>query len=898
MSEIYYHAGTFKFSKYLDDGTLVPISVLNDGVDSVTFKDGTWLSSFDSSFDFTDKPITPIISLSTEDSDGNAITWTHVLEKTVSNTKTISKVIGGDGVYTISPTLDLTDSLSTEKSLSENNIYKFKGTISSPTSIPKTSGDSDTILIDRGLILRFKYHVDRLDLFGTNLAESLKFMNMTSSPDVLYDANKGTPLILSSTAKGLDYNSDGTMLYIAQNTSTKSIQQYQVPGPYDYRGFLGTETPISTFDTYTQLGISNGEGNNSSYLEGVALSDSENRMFVADRGHNKIYQYDLSSPGDILTTEYITNYYENTQVALSQKSNSDKMRNLRTGSFYITYRGYYYGFHETYGLWRNGIHVPGNMEDNISQYPETNITQMSADGKHYYLMDHTHIKYFKLTVPYSISSAQYVSTHTFREASKVAGPSGYRNDFIHHYQATQSYLEQLFTTTTIGPTHTETLFGNWSARANQGIPTTSTRWKMARHVFLYRFYIAYLGRYFGYYGRYLSVFTSYVQAFTISEDGNHLYVLWGIARQNGKIIQYDLSVKFDVSTATKVSEVPHRIGKILSDNMLEFKDLGAISMQISLDGQYMYILDTYNKGVHQYTMSVPWALSTIETDENIFPNSAISPYTSKTASLYYPSSFVPTHMKLSANGRKLYISNDTDILEYDMSTNYMLSTATQQNTYTNIDLSENTGFDISGDSTDIAANNKIFLASLANKSVTQFKMIGSTNDSAPIGLASLEHNQKFLDLNGTVSGLSNILLANKGTEIYLSSNTTNRIYKYNLSDSNEIYSATFDSSFDTSFTNVSCMRLNADETKMFIGGGNTSLSSVREYDLNKTPGSFKNSTFNNDEYVLTGVFNRDIRDISFNPDGSKFQTLTKKDTNSNISIDTYTAKINFNVRAV
>ena len=54
MSEIYYHAGTFKFSKYLDDGTLVPISVLNDGVDSVTFKDGTWTSSFDSSFDFSD----------------------------------------------------------------------------------------------------------------------------------------------------------------------------------------------------------------------------------------------------------------------------------------------------------------------------------------------------------------------------------------------------------------------------------------------------------------------------------------------------------------------------------------------------------------------------------------------------------------------------------------------------------------------------------------------------------------------------------------------------------------------------------------------------------------------------------------------------------------------------
>lgn len=896
MSEIYYHAGTFKFSKYLDDGTLVPISVLNDGVDSVTFKDGTWLSSFDSSFDFSDKPITPIISLSTEDSDGNAITWTPALEKTVTNTKVISKVVGGDGVYTISPTLDLTDSASIEKSLSENNIYKFTGTIASPTKIPKTSGDSDTILIDRGLIIRFKYNVDRLDLFGTNLEESLKFMNMTSSPDVLYDAHKGSPLILSSTAKGLDYNSDGTMLYIAQNTSYKSIQQYQVPGPYDYRGFVGTETPISTFNTYTQLGISNGEGNNSSYLEGVALSDSENRMFVADRGHNKIYQYELHSPGDILTTEYLTNYYENTQVALSQKPNSDKMRNLRTSQVRYGWDRYY-GFHETYGLWRNGIHVPGNMEDNLSQYPETNITQMSADGKHYYLMDHTHIKYFKLTVPYSISSAQYVSTHTFLEASTVAAVGGFRYDFIQSYQATQSYLEQLSTTTTIGPTHTETLFGNWSTSEPE-IPPTSTRWKMARHIFLYRLWFAYLNRFFSWYGRYLSVFTSYVQAFAISADGNHLYVLWGIARQNGKIIQYDLSVKFDVSTATKVSEVPHRIGKILSDNMLEFKDLGAISMQISSDGQYMYILDTYNKGVHQYTMSVPWALSTIETDENIFPTAAVSAYTSKTASLYYPSSFVPTHMKLSANGRKLYISNDTDILEYDMSTNYMLSTATQQNTYTNIDLSENLGFDISGDSTDIAVNNKIFLASPANKNITQFKMTGSTNDSAPIGLASLEHNQKFLDLNGVVSGLSNILLANKGTEMYLSSNTTGRIYKYNLSDSNEIYSATFDSSFNTSFTNVSCMHLNTDETKMFIGGGNTSLSSVREYDLNKTPGLFKNSTFNGDEYILSGVFNRDVRDISFNSDGSKFQTLTKKDTNSNISIDTYTAKINFNVRAV
>ena len=119
MTEIYYHAGSFKFSKYLDDGTLVPISVLNDGVDSVTFKDGTWTSSFDSSFDFSDKPITPIISLNTEDSDGNDITWNHTLENIVSS-KVITKVVGGDGIYTVSPTLDLTDSASIEKSLSEN----------------------------------------------------------------------------------------------------------------------------------------------------------------------------------------------------------------------------------------------------------------------------------------------------------------------------------------------------------------------------------------------------------------------------------------------------------------------------------------------------------------------------------------------------------------------------------------------------------------------------------------------------------------------------------------------------------------------------------------------------------------------------------------------------------
>lgn len=905
MTEIYYHAGSFKFSKYLDDGTLVPISVLNDGVDSVTFKDGTWTTSFDSSFDFSDKPITPIISLNTEDSDGNDITWNHTLENIVSS-KVITKVVGGDGIYTVSPTLDLTDSASIEKSLSENNIYKFTGTIASPTKIPKTSGDSNSILIDKGLIIRFKYNVDRLDFFGTNLAESLKFMNMTSSPDVLYDANKGVPLILSTTAEGLDYNSDGTMLYIAQNTGTKSIQQYQVPAPYDYRAFVGTEQPIASFDTYTQLGISNGEANNSSYLEGVALSDSENRMFVADRGHNKIYQYELTSPGDILTTEYLTNYYENTQVAISQKSNSDKRRNTRTSSFTVRFSTYY-GFHNSYGLWRNGVHVPGNALTNLSQYPKTNITQMSADGKHYYLMDHLRIKYFELTIPYNISSAQYVSTHTFSVTSTIAkSGSPYRSDFIHWYQATWSYLENLSTTTTTGPSHTETQFGSWStsrytrptSSANPPIPVTNERWKMARYIYMYSFWYSYLNKYLRYFGYYVSVFTSYAQAFTISADGNHLYVLWGIARQNGKILQYDLSVKFDVSTATKVSEVSHRIGKTLGDNMMEFKDLGAISMQISSDGQYLYILDTYNKGVHQYTMSVPWALSTIETDENLFPDAAVSPYTSKTASLYYLSSFVPTHMKISANGAKLYISDDTEILEYNMSTNYMLSTATQQNTYTNIDLSENLGFDISGDSTDIVTNNKIFLASPANKSITQFKMTGSTNDSAPIGLASLEHNQKFLDLNGTVSGLSNILLANKGTEMYLSSSTTNQIYKYNLSDSNEIYSATFDSAFSTSFTNVSCMHLNTDETKMFIGGGNTSLSSVREYDLNKTAGSFKNSAFNNDEYILSGVFNRDIRDISFNSDGSKFQTLTKKDTNNNISIDTYTAKINFNVRAV
>ena len=57
---------------------------------------------------------------------------------------------------------------------------------------------------------------------------------------------------------------------------------------------------------------------------------------------------------------------------------------------------------------------------------------MSADGKHYYLMDHLRIKYFELTIPYNISSAQYVSTHTFSVTSKIAkSGSPYRTDFIH-----------------------------------------------------------------------------------------------------------------------------------------------------------------------------------------------------------------------------------------------------------------------------------------------------------------------------------------------------------------------------------------------------------------------------------------------------------------------------------
>ena len=194
-----------------------------------------------------------------------------------------------------------------------------------------------------------------------------------------------------------------------------------------------------------------------------------------------------------------------------------------------------------------------------------------------------------------------------------------------------------------------------------------------------------------------------------NNDGTKLYISNGTG-SNKKIYEFALSTAYDVSS------LPTPTSTVISG-----QDGGPRGFTFNNDGTKMFLLGDNNDAAYEYSLSTAFDTTTIS-------------YTSRSLD-FSAKEATPRGISFNATGKKLFITGqqgDDEILEYDLSTGFDLSTATF-----------NGAFDVSSyadNSTDIIFNNdgtKAFLARATNNGIQSF---------------SLSSPYSFVDITGEYTG--------------------------------------------------------------------------------------------------------------------------------------------------
>lgn len=899
---IYYDSSGKKFKIYLDGSFQTVGSVHLEALNGEIDNNGIYTIGFDSTGVIVNDPYAPMLSLTGYDSDTNPITWAVTKQTDLTPTsinplgkgsveKTISKIIGSGGSWTITPIATFADSHTTALELDASDIYKVTGKINTgvgKSGLPKINDLDSSEFWDDEFRFFLNYTPTMLHLTDINAPAFLRYVGL-GSPDVKYRFSAPKRSI-GTNAQGIVFNDmdsslTGKKLFAINNASSgRTIDQYNLADSYEISGILTATTPDKSITIYNNLGVSNSrvEAVNSSNLYGLDFNDSGNRLFLADRGHNNIYQYNLTNPYSldsfaIYETDYLESVDVNPPTQPSQSANS----NIRN---YL----WYFWYWQSLPIWR----PPANI------YDQTSTTKLSGDGKHYYMMDINGIRQFDLLTSDNLNSfGGYKGQFTILETSFQVNNIGRDYSFPIRYgninissETNNSIITQKYTELKIitGATH-KLRFSQFPAYRNAGHTEYTP----------YGFTVSGIFYQTGWRELRSFIHSAYPQAFTISDDGTKLYIVWGCCYNEGKIKQYTLTNPYDVTTATVDQSMVHGIGSKSPDidNVTESKLYGAWGIEIKPDGTSMFIWDNDTNYVYEFAMTTPFDISTIQTSEGVIqPWSEV--YSNKSPQIIMNPR--AKHFKMNRTGTKFYLSNSSTTRQYSMSTAYDISTAvldTERSALGVANLSNNSGFELN------SLETKIYLAEPTIDRISSFKLTASSsanNDSADLGSAATEHTQKFLNLDSYFSSntVSDVILTSDGKQMYVSESNTNKVHRYSLTDSNELYSAVYDSAFSTNFSSLSGMQLNDSENKMIVSGG-TSSGYLREYTITNP---LSGSTFNTNEYLLTGAYSSNPTDIHFVRedgvrkelfDGSAFITV-----GDNGGLDYYTTRNNFVIKPI
>lgn len=322
------------------------------------------------------------------------------------------------------------------------------------------------------------------------------------------------------------------------------------------------------------------------------------------------------------------------------------------------------------------------------------------------------------------------------------------------------------------------------------------------------------------------------------DNGNKFYA---IGAASDIVVQYSLSTSYDVSTRGSVESFFRVNAQETSPQDVEFNN----------DGTRMYIVGNSGDDITEYSLSTAWDVSTATFTDVFDARTAIENLLGAT------NGDLLTGMSFNNDGSKLYICDrrSDDVFEFDLSTNYDVSTAGA--VVNNMSITgENNVRDIS-----------------FNDDGTELYAIGNSGDDVNTFPLSIAYDLSSVGtssnnaLPGSPDGSPQaILISDDGLTFYVAGNTNDQILEYTLSTAFDFSSTiTFveSNSFPTVEIGPRGMTFNSDGTKLFVAGDQLNIVSESSLSI---PYDISTASFNTGLYVNSQESS--LRGLAFNNTGT------------------------------
>jgi DNA-binding beta-propeller fold protein YncE len=382
--------------------------------------------------------------------------------------------------------------------------------------------------------------------------------------------------------------------------------------------------------------------------------------------------------------------------------------------------------------------------------------------------------------------------------------------------------------------------------------------------------------------------SAYPTGLTFNTDGTKMYV---VGFDNDEVYQYTLSTAFNVSTASYDS-VSFSIAS---------QDTTPTGLAFNNDGSKMYVIGQVTDSVYQYSLDPRFNLKAADYMGNSFSvasqdtlpqglafnndgtkmyilgdtNNSVFQYTLSTAfdvttASYASKSFSvgsqdpdPLGLVFNTDGTKMYIIGDeyNSVFQYSLSTAFDVSTAS----YASLSFSVNSqdtnphGLAFNNDGT------KMYVVGNSTDSVHQYTL------STAFNVSTASYASKSFSFSSQDSQPTGLVFNSNGTEMYITGNANNSVFKYTLSTAFDVSTASYDSvSFSVASQEASPhgLRFNTDGSKMYVVGN---TDSVYEYEMGGAF-SLKTVEYTGDSF---SVASQEVlpQAVAFNNDGTKMYVV-------------------------